>query len=178
MTELRFSGQAPSHVARHFLGLLDDVYRIHGLFLDEITALRARIAELEASTVPFVNEPGSHPIIPDVPGCAVYLVSQEGKIQSWSGGACAIYGYSVEEVIGQAPGLLRPDGIHPEEPGPEAPPSRQASLRRKKDGSVFDVYLHQAILLDKAGHACGRMHIEIPLEHTGTASLASRGCAS
>lgn len=157
MTELRFPGQAPSQVARHFLELLDDVYRIHGLFLEEITALRTRVAELEASKQP---GDGACPSVPDVPGCAVYLVAQDGTIQSWSGGACSLYGYSVEEVVGRRPELLRPSGSQPVDP---AAPFAQASRRVTKDGRAFEVYLHHAVLLDPAGHACGRMHVEIPI---------------
>jgi PAS domain S-box-containing protein len=167
MTELRFPGQAPSQVARHFLGLLDDVYHMHGLFLDEITTLRARIAELEASRSPFVTE---HVPIPDVPGCAVYFVSPEGRIQSWSGGACEIYGYSAAEIIGQRPDRLRAGESPAGEPA--AAPFLQTSRRVTKDGRAFEVYLHHAVLLDEAGHVRGRMHVEIPLESPGPASLA------
>ena len=173
MTELKFPGQAPSQVAQHFLDLLGDVYRIHGLFLDEITTLRARIVELEASKAPFVDENGTPPSIPDVPGCAVYLVSQEGTIQSWSDGACAIYGYSAAEVIGQDPGMLRPEVARSVDSTPSIRVSHR--LRQAKDGHTFEVYLHHAALLDKAGQACGRMHVEIPLGIDGTDSSPSWG---
>jgi PAS domain-containing protein len=160
MTELRFPGQAPSQVALHFLDLLDDVHRIHGLFLEEITTLRGRIAELEASKTPFVEANGTLGSVPDVPGCAVYLVSQDGTIQSWSGGACELYGYSVEETLGRDPAMLRP------QPAPLLP----ASHRLRKDGRVFAVYLHHAVLPDQTGQACGRMCVEIPLNADGTAT--------
>lgn len=161
MTELRFSGQAPSQVAQHFLALLDDVYRNHGTFLEEISALRARIAELEASKS--LDQEGANSLLPDVPGCAVYLVSRDGTIQSWSGGAGEVYGYSAAEVLGQPPAMLRPDGIWSVD-------SASTSHRLRKDGSTFEVYLHHTVLLDKAGQACGRMHVELPLNRQGKAA--------
>lgn len=163
MHEQRLDGEPPAHVARHFLELLDDVYHIHGLFLDEITTLRARVAELEAARTSFVDGNGTVLQVPDVPGCAVYLVSAQETIQSWSGGACEIYGYSVEEVLGRQPAMLRPPGAGPDEAAPEAAPYIRAYYRMKKDGRSFEVYLHQAPILDPTGKTCGRIHIEIPL---------------
>lgn len=176
MTELRFSGQTPSQVARHFLDLLDDVYRMHGLFLDEITALRARIAELEGTRG--LDGARPFPNIPDVPGCAVYLVSHDGTIQSWSGGACELYGYSVEEVIGRLPRMLCPEGTAPVEAWPVPLPALQVSRRLRKDGRVFAVHLHHAAIPGPAGQACSEVHIEIPLEADSARSqLAGRGDA-
>jgi PAS domain S-box-containing protein len=163
MTELRFSGQAPSQVARHFLDLLDDVYRLHGMFLEEITGLRARIAELEAAKSPCLEGKGALSNVPDVLGCAVYLVSQDGTIQSWSGGAGELYGYSVEEVIGQDPEMLFPGAAR----SLSDAPAHSGSLRLRKDGRSFKVCLHQTVLLNKEGSPCGRMYLEIPLNRPG-----------
>jgi PAS domain S-box-containing protein len=162
MTELRFPGQAPSQVARHFLDLLNDVYRIHGLFLEEIATLRARVAELEAAQTPNAEGHGSLAGVSEVPGCALYLVDQDGKIQSWSEGAREIYGYSVEEVLDRCPDLLKPHPTPGAASGPDKPDSLRASRRLRKDGRVFEVCLYQTALLDKNGQACGRMHVEIP----------------
>ena len=148
---------------QHFRELLADVSQSQDYFLEELAALRARNAELEASKSPFVHENSTNPDVPDVPGCAVYLVSQEGTIQSWSGGACVIYGYSVEEVMGQNPDMLRPDGNRSGAFALKGPSSIQAFHRQAKDGHIFEVYQHHAVLQDKAGHSCGRMHVEIPL---------------
>jgi len=162
MQDQRLDGQ-PSQVAHHFLELLDDVYRIHGLFLDEITTLRARVAELEAAQASVLDGNGPLLHVPDVPGCAVYIVSQEETIKSWSGGACEIYGYSVEEVIGCPPAILRPSGANRDSSMPKVAPCIKAYQRVRKDGRLFEVYLHHAVLLDKTGKACGRMYIEVPL---------------
>lgn len=166
MTDLRLTGQAPSQMARHFLELLDDVHRLHGTYLEEITTLRARIAELEASKSPDLEGNDGLSEVPDVPGCAVYLVSQDGTIQSWSGGACELYGYCRTEVLGRDPAMLSPCGTQ----GVSSGQAALTCLRLRKNGSVFEVYPHSTTLLDKAGHACGWMHVEIPLRQEGAAS--------
>jgi len=162
MTELRFPEQAPSQMARHFLALLGDVNRIHGMFMDEIATLQAQVAALETCkgsvAEPFLN-------VPDASGCAVYMVSKEGLIQSWSGGAGELYGYSVEEVVQQPWTVLQPGQ---EGSGSATRPCVQVAQRRKKDGRVFEVYFHHTVLLDGKGQACGRMHVEIPLAIHGT----------
>lgn len=160
------SGQSPTQVARHFLHLLDDVHRIHGLFQEEIQALRNRVKDLQEA-----NTTLSASLLPDIRGCAVYLVSMEGSIQGWSGGAAEIYGYSVEEVLGQPLHFLKAEGpvaLTPHREG-HLPPA----LRRRKDGSRFEVYLHHTLLLDEEGQASGRMHVEVPLQrHVHGASPA------
>ncbi len=150
------SGQSPTQVARHFLHLLDDVHRIHGLFQEEIQALRTQVKDLQEA-----NTTLSASLLPDIRGCAVYLVSMDGFIQGWSGGASELYGYSVEEVLGQPLHFLKA-----QEPSAAAihrdghlPPA----LRRRKDGARFEVYLHHTLLLDEEGQASGRMHVEVPL---------------
>ena len=61
-----------THMAQHFLHLLDDVFKSHGLFVDEIATLRARIKELETD-LKYAAENGWPPAkIPDIAGCAVY----------------------------------------------------------------------------------------------------------
>ncbi len=176
MTELRFHGQAPSQVGRYFLELLDDVYRIHGLFLDEITTLRARVAELEGSKPQVSPDNAFNQGVPDVPGCAVYLVSMDGTIMSWSSGASQLYGYSAEEAIGQNPDWLRSEGSTPRTRERHTLAGAPISSRVGKDGQVFEVYLHDALLQDKCGQTVGRMHLEIPLENThGSATPGDGG---
>lgn len=166
MSQLGSTGQSPTQVARHFLHLLDDVHRIHGLFQEEIQALRNRVKDLQEA-----NTTLSASLLPDIRGCAVYLVSMDGFIQGWSGGASELYGYSVEEVLGQPLHFLKAEGsaspaTHPEDHLPPA-------LRRRKDGSRFEVYLHHTLLLDEDGQASGRMHVEVPLHrHVNGASPA------
>lgn len=164
------SGQPPTQVAKHFLHLLDDVYRIHGIFLEEICALRARVQELEAANAALAA--GERALddfapMPDVKGCAVYLVSLDGRIQGWSGGAGELYGYSVEEVIGQPADILRaPLTEGSSQPSDCQDPSRPLpSPRLRKDGSTFEVFPHCTILLDEKGQAASQMHVEVPIQH-------------
>ncbi len=171
MGNLGLNGQTASQVANHFLHLLDDVYRIHGLYLEEIQALKAHVKELEAA-----NSTLSSTFLPDVHGCAVYLVSMDGTIQGWSGGAAELYGYSVEEVLGQSVDFLK-NGAEARTRARFAwsegrPP---AFLRAHKDGRTFEVILHHTVLLDEDGCATGRMYVEVPLWCEGKASGDSGG---
>lgn len=166
MPQLGPSGQSPTQVARHFLHLLDDVHRIHGLFQEEIQALRSRVKDLQEA-----NTTLSAALLPDIRGCAVYLVSMDGCIQGWSGGASELYGYSVEEVLGQPLHFLKAEGSSAPAAHPEGhlPPA----LRRRKDGSRFEVYLHHTLLLDEEGQTAGRMHVEVPLHRQAHGTSAS-----
>jgi len=166
------NGQPPTQVAKHFLHLLDDVYRIHGIFLEEICALRARVQELEVVNAALAA--GERPaedlsLMPDVKGCAVYLVSMEGLIHGWSGGAAELFGYSVEEVIGQPSEFLRVPLSANSQPRDCEDSSRPVPApRRRKDGSTFEVYPHCTILLDEKGQAASRMHVDVPVQHAGS----------
>lgn len=149
-------GNSPSQDAKHFLHLLDDVYRIHGFYLEEIASLQARVRELEIRNAALSG--GSVPTLPDIHGCAVYLVSMEGLIQGWSQGAGELYGYAAEEVIGKTESMLAP--VPPLEP---ACPG--IATRRSKGGSLFQVSLHCAVLRNEEGHPKGRMRVEVPVQH-------------
>lgn len=143
--------QNPSQSAKHFLHLLDDVYRIHGLFQEEIEALRGRVRELEET-----NRLLASSFVPDIRGCAVYLVAPDGCIQGWSGGAGELYGYAVEEIIGQPWSRLLPPK------GSGEAHQQGASLRRSKEGMTFEVFAHGTVLLDEPGEVAGRICMELP----------------
>lgn len=149
-------GQSPTQVTSRFLQLLDDVCRIPERFQEEITTLRAHIDTLQEA-----NQTLTASLLPDILGCAIYLVSGEGNIQAWSGGASDIYGYSAEEALGRPLAFLqaRPDPCTAGVPA-GAPPRRP--VRRRKDGSTFEVLLHHAILRDEHGGPTGHLIIEIP----------------
>lgn len=173
------SGQPPTQVAKHFLHLLDDVYRIHGIFLEEICALRARVQELETANAALAaGERAADDLapMPDVKGCAVYLVALDGRIQGWSGGAGELYGYSVEEVIGQPMEFLRAPlaaGAQPRDC--QDPLQPLPSPRLRKDGGTFEVYPHCTILLDEKGQAASQMHVEVPIQHPGSPLVTGGG---
>ncbi|HWQ08640.1 MAG TPA: PAS domain S-box protein, partial [Holophaga sp.] len=127
-----------------------------GRFQEEITTLKAHIDTLQEA-----NQTLSASFMPDIHGCATYLVSGEGNIQAWSGGASDIYGYSVEEVLGRPLAFLQaqPDPFPEADPAGEQP---RRSVRRRKDGSTFEVLLHHAVLRDENGGPSGRLLIEVP----------------
>lgn len=173
------SGPPPTQVAKHFLHLLDDVYRIHGIFLEEICALRARVQELEVANAALAaGERAADDLapMPDVKGCAVYLVTLDGRIQGWSGGAGELYGYSVEEVIGQPAEFLRAPLAGVAQPRDCQDPSHPLpSPRLRKDGGTFEVYPHCTILLDEKGQAASQLHVEVPIQHPGSRPIAGGG---
>jgi PAS domain-containing protein len=161
-------------MAQRFLELLDDVHRLHGLFLQEITTLRARVAELESHRSEAAAGCDEDVSVREIPGCAVYLVSEEGVIQSWSGGAGELYGYSVEEILGRTKGTLSMD---PSIGLGAIQGNARGSWRLRKDGKPFEVYSHQVSLIDQAGHSCGRLLLEIPVRqvHSGPAIAMGDG---
>jgi len=173
------SGQPPTQVAKHFLHLLDDVYRIHGIFLEEICALRARVQELEVANAALAAS--ERPVedlalMPDVKGCAVYLVSMDGLIHGWSGGAGELYGYSVEEIVGQPAECLCTHPRSTPQTSKEGDTTRPAaSPRIRKDGTTFEVYPHCTELLDEKGRATTRMHVEVPVQNLGSKLSKDRG---
>jgi PAS domain S-box-containing protein len=158
-------GQNPSQSARHFLHLLDDVHRIHGMFQEEIEVLRGRVKELEEA-----NSLLAASFVPDVRGCAVYLVATDGSIQGWSGGAAELYGYAVEEIIGQPWNRLLP----PKGRGDDQARHQGASRRVRKDGSCFEVFAHGTALLDEPGEIAGRICVELPVPGPGSEPVGGR----
>ena len=171
------NGQSPSRVAKHFLHLLDDVHRIHGLFLEEICTLRARVQELEAANATLAQgEPTTKalPPLPDVKGCAMYLVAADGRIWAWSNGARELYGYSVEEAVGRTwESLQAPALAHAEVPTGGNVAQARTSPRLRKDGTVFQVHPHCTPLLDETGRVTGQIRVEIPIGNP--ASMTSSG---
>jgi PAS domain-containing protein len=114
---------APANLSR-FLGLLEEVNHI--------------LAELPAEL------PG-----PPLPECAMYLVSPEGLIRSWSDGAEHLYGFLQAEVLGRPLAVLEGEG--------------GTGQRRRKDGQPFQVHLHEADLRDDHGRLLGTCRVELEL---------------
>jgi PAS domain S-box-containing protein len=85
---------------------------------------------------------------------AIIVTDLDYRIQSWSGGAEQLYGYSAEEAVGRLVGELRiPVG--------GSPLDRAALLRdrkfdtrttaRRKDGSLVSVHVHYGLVCDQHG---------------------------
>jgi PAS domain S-box-containing protein len=92
---------------------------------------------------------------------AILGITLEGVITSWNPGAARLYGYSAAETIGQPTSVLIPaDNLD------EAPAILQRlatgerieqyeTVRRRKNGSLFDVSLKFSPILDASGNVLG-----------------------
>ena len=144
---------SPSQSAKHFLHLLDDINHIHEMFQEEILALRHRVRELEVA-----NSALAGAQLPDIRGCAVYLVNPQGGILAWSDGAREVYGYSVEEVLGKSPRML-----HPRDETDPKHSEAGVVARIRKDGIGFEVYARSTSLFDEVASTGNRIVVEIPI---------------
>ena len=79
---------------------------------------------------------------------AIYSINLAGNITSWNRGAERLYGYSADEVNGRSVMVLIPEERYEEEERHIQARIRQGqsieqheTLRRRKDGSHFDVSL-------------------------------------
>jgi PAS domain S-box-containing protein len=97
---------------------------------------------------------------------AIYTYDFAGTILSWNGGAERLYGWRAEEIIGQSVATLVP----PEraaEPRARIIPAVQRgetltnleTIRRRRDGSVFDALLTASPVRDAAGRASALSNI-------------------
>lgn len=97
---------------------------------------------------------------------AIISKSLDGKIISWNQGASEIYGYDLEEAVGQPPRLLFTEGQFDEEPeilqavmeGNELP---QFHVKRKrKNGEIFDLSITVSPLYNANNKLIGYSSIE------------------
>ena len=98
-------------------------------------------------------------------GDAIISKDLNGKITSWNKGAESLFGYRSDEVIGQAITILIPRDRRDEEPGILERIRRGESLehyetvRRRKDGTVFDISLTVSPIHDEKGRIIGASKI-------------------
>ena len=92
---------------------------------------------------------------------AILSTDLDGIIKTWNRGARDLYGYTPEEAIGQSVTILLPENRQDEE-SRILGRMRQGqtienyeTLRRRKDGSVFDVSLTVSPVRDASGHVIG-----------------------
>lgn len=96
---------------------------------------------------------------------AIYSIDLAGNITSWNRGAERLYGYSADEVIGRPVMLLIPEERYEEERHIQARIRQGQSieqyetLRRRKDGSHFDVSLTVSPLRTVDGSLVGAAKI-------------------
>ena len=95
------------------------------------------------------------------------IVSKDlnGIITSWNAGAQQLFGYSADEIVGKSILTLIPPERQHEEPGILARIRRgeridhYETVRRKKDGTLFDISVTVSPLKDKTGKIIGASKI-------------------
>jgi PAS domain S-box-containing protein len=96
---------------------------------------------------------------------AIVSKTLEGKITSWNAGAERLFGYTAKEAVGQPITMLIPEDRHYEEQrilerlrhGSAVPPYE--TIRRRKDGSLFDISLSVSPIIDESGRIVGASKI-------------------
>ncbi|MEP6945060.1 MAG: PAS domain S-box protein [Acidobacteriota bacterium] len=96
---------------------------------------------------------------------AIISKDLNGIITSWNKGAEAIFGYTVDEIVGRPVTILMPEDRVNEEPGilerirrGEAV-SHYETVRRRKDGSLVDISLNVSPVYDAHGKIVGASKI-------------------
>lgn len=96
---------------------------------------------------------------------AIFSTDLDGIVTSWNRGAQKLYGYTADEAIGHAVGMLVPEERDDEEPGilehvrRGEPVENYETVRRRKDGTLLDVSLTVSPLKDGAGNIIGASKI-------------------
>ena len=96
---------------------------------------------------------------------AIISKDLDGRIMSWNEGAERLFGYKAEEIIGQPVTVLIASDRHDEEPGILERIRRGERLehyetvRRRKDGTLFDISLTVSPIKDESGHVIGASKI-------------------
>jgi PAS domain S-box-containing protein len=92
---------------------------------------------------------------------AIFSTDLSSIINSWNRGAERLYGYTAAEVIGRPVGILVPEDRHEEELDMLARIRRgeavenYETIRRRKDGALFDVSLTVSPVKDSQGNVIG-----------------------
>jgi two-component system CheB/CheR fusion protein len=98
-------------------------------------------------------------------GDAIVSKDLNGRIVSWNRAAERLFGYKPQEIIGQPITLLIPQDRHNEEPGILERIRRgeriehYETVRRRKDGTLFDISLTVSPIKNAAGQVIGASKI-------------------
>jgi two-component system CheB/CheR fusion protein len=98
-------------------------------------------------------------------GDAIISKDLNGKITSWNKGAERLFGYRPDEVIGKPVTILIPPDRQDEEPGILERIRRgdrlehYETVRRRKDGTLFDISLTVSPINDESGQVIGASKI-------------------
>ncbi len=118
---------------------------------------------------------------------AVYSKDLDGNILSWNRGAERVFGYSREEVIGQHVSMLVPPELAEDIPKildeirAGRPIPHLETLRRTKDGKLFDVVLAVSPVNDESGRVAGAAIVTRDVteeRRCGANAIGSSSCRS
>ena len=96
---------------------------------------------------------------------AIISKDLNGIITSWNAAAERLFGYKPDEIVGQSILTLIPPDRHHEEPGILArirrgePINHYETVRRRKDGTLFDISITVSPLKDEKGQIIGASKI-------------------
>lgn len=96
---------------------------------------------------------------------AIITKDLNGIITSWNAAAERLFGYKPDEIVGQSILTLIPPDRHHEEPGILArirrgePINHYETVRRRKDGTLFDISITVSPLKDEKGQIIGASKI-------------------
>lgn len=96
---------------------------------------------------------------------AIISTNLEGVITSWNRGAAHLFGYTVEEIVGRTVLTIIPEDRHSDEREildhirRGKPLKHFETIRRRKDGSVFQVSLTASPIIDADGKIVGASKI-------------------
>ena len=101
----------------------------------------------------------------DASSDAILSKRLDGTITSWNAGAARLFGYTAEEAVGQPIMMLIPEDRRHEEQrildrvrhGQSVKPYE--TIRRRKDGSLFDISLSVSPIIDESGTIVGASKI-------------------
>jgi diguanylate cyclase (GGDEF)-like protein/PAS domain S-box-containing protein len=100
--------------------------------------------------------------IVDGSGDAILGVALGGEVTSWNAAAARLFGYTAKEIIGRPISLLAPEDRTGEQLAVRArllaggPAERLVTTRRRKDGSLVDVFITASPATDEAGNVVGQ----------------------
>ncbi|HVA05927.1 MAG TPA: EAL domain-containing protein [Acidimicrobiales bacterium] len=112
---------------------------------------------------------------------AIIGTTTDGTVTSWSRGAARLFGFSAEEIIGQAISLIAPPDRTDEQTGMReglaagGAPQHIETIRRRKDGSEVKVLIIAAAATDATGRVVGMSVIahDITDEHRAREAMAA-----
>jgi PAS domain S-box-containing protein len=156
---------------------------------EEITRLKARLAELELSESQDIDNLKKHKtsgelyrlLVENIKDYAIFMLDPNGVVQSWNAGAQSIKGYKAEEIIGRHFSIFYPpEDMAWNKPAWELEQANQAGRfedegwRLKQDGTRFWANVIITALRDEQGELKGYAKITRDMTERKQAAEAIR----